>query len=298
MASYAQRLHRRLNELVELQDKLLEASAIKYDPDRVARMSRRAGVAIMTFSPDSFWQPLDDRGHRIQRDVLGRWKACLEQIRLLFADDAVKSRKELEKAAEKIIRWLEQSGRDFSVPKTIDGAGAVFRGHAEPLFKLLAPFQSEGGGLVVVPDTNVLLRSLDLHTWGDTLGTDEFTALLVPGVLAEMDAHKVNHKNPDVREKARKFSNRVKGWRNQGRLSDGIRVQGNVYVKVAAREPDFGKTLSWLDSDVVDDRILASLLAYQWANPSDDVRLLTGDTNMLTKADEAMIPTDDVPNPF
>jgi predicted ribonuclease YlaK len=118
-----------------------------------------------------------------------------------------------------------------------------------------------------------------------------------PGVLKELDEHKVTHRNEAVREEARKFTQRLKGWRNQGKLADGVKVKGEIYVRVEGREPQFGKTLSYLDKDVVVDRIIASLLEIQRRNPTRLVVLLTGDTNMLAKADTTSIPTADVPDP-
>jgi len=49
--------------------------------------------------------------------------------------------------------------------------------------------------------------------YASVLGTDAFTVAFVPG---ELDAQKVNHRNPDVREQAKKMSDRIKGWRTRG----------------------------------------------------------------------------------
>ncbi len=294
MLTYAQLLRRDLEEIVLLSDRLLDVSAIKHDPDKMRRLSRETGVAILAFVPDSTWEPLDDEGRRRQREVLDRWARWLEKVRLLFAGDAKAPQRHLEDTAGKVTKWLDRTEQDFSVPARLAEAPATFRRHVQPLVDLLAPFQADGP-LVVVPDTNVILRNQELPTWARTLGTDAFTALLVPGVLAELDDHKTNHRVPEVREKALAFSSRLKGWRNQGSLSTGVRVQGDVFVRVAAREPNFQQTLSWLDPQVVDDRILASVLEWQRANPTTAVQVLSGDSVMLTKADEAGIPTGDLP---
>ena len=90
---------------------------------------------------------------------------------------------------------------------------------------------------------------------------------------------------------------RIKGWRGQGRLADGVRVQGDVFVRVEAQEPNFERTLSWLDPDVEDDRIIASVLEVQRQCPGDSVVLLSGDSIMLAKTDLANIPTTDTPDP-
>jgi hypothetical protein len=295
MLTYAQILNRDLEEIVLLSNRLLEVSAIAYDPHKAERLSRSSGMTIISVFPDSNWEPLDDEGRRRQRDVLARWNRWMEKFRLLFAEDAEKPRKDLEEAAEKVTKWLDRSGLDFSIPKSLLDAQLVFRRHVQPLFDLLTPFLSDGS-LVVVPDTNVILSNQELPSWAEALGTDEFVVLLVPGVLNELDEHKTNHRVPEVREKARTFSNRIKGWRNQGSLSDGVRVQGKVYVRVAAREPDFQRTLSWLDPQVIDDRIIASIMEWQRSYPTSAVQMLSGDSIMLAKADEAGVPTGDVPD--
>ncbi len=136
-----------------------------------------------------------------------------------------------------------------------------------------------------------------MATYDAVLGTDRYTVVLCPGVLGELDAHKTNHRNEAVREKARKVSSRIKGWRKQGKLSDGVRVKGEVFVRVVGKEPDFTRTLSWLQPDIVDDRIIATVLEIQRRRPGDRVVVLTGDTLMLAKADAASIPTADTPAP-
>jgi predicted ribonuclease YlaK len=101
------------------------------------------------------------------------------------------------------------------------------------------------------------IRSPDITRYAPVIGAAQYIVLLVPGVLAEIDAHKVNHRVPAVRENARKVSDRIKGWRNQGSLAVGVRVQSDVWVSVEGR--DFTKTLSWLNADNNDDRIIGSI---------------------------------------
>ena len=50
-------------------------------------------------------------------------------------------------------------------------------------------------------------------------------------------------------------------------------------------------SLSWLDADNADDRIIASVLHIQASSPSAHVILVTGDINLQNKADAAMIET-------
>ena len=50
-------------------------------------------------------------------------------------------------------------------------------------------------------------------------------------------------------------------------------------------------TLSWLDENIRDDRIIASVLEVQSTQPNARVVLVTGDINLSNKADVAQIET-------
>jgi hypothetical protein len=294
MKSLSQVLIERLDRIASLLDELLAASTIDYEPDRKFRIP---GIVVMTLLPDSIWGPPDDRQRSLQRELLELWTPWLEQVTLLFSEDTERRREELRDAAAKIRLWIERNERDFSVPPTIRQASAVLREHLAPLYKALHELGSAPSRVMAVPDTNVLLRSQELAQWRAVLGVDAFVVVLVPGVLAELDAHKLNHRNEKVRERARKFSDRIKGWLNQGDVATGVRVEGDVRVRVEGREPNLARSLSWLDPNVADDRILASLLELQRRDPAARVVLLTGDSIMLAKAAAACVPTTDTPDP-
>jgi len=73
------------------------------------------------------------------------------------------------------------------------------------------------------------------------------------------------------------------------------RVDKTITVRASSREPDFKNTLSWLDKDNNDDRIVASVLAQQAEFPSAQVILVSGDINLPNKADVALIETAELP---
>jgi len=296
MKSYAERLLEGLDEITALMDELLDASTINFVPNRARRELARTGVAILCLA-DGQWGPSNTEQERLQRVLLERWNPWLEQVQLLLSEDTKRRQRKLKQSAAAIEDWMQRGKYWVSLPPTIPEAKQAFRREVSELAELFSGMNDGNRRVVVVPDTNVLLRCPDVTGYAEVLGTRAFTVLLVPGVLGELDSHKVNHKNQDVREKAQKFTNRVKGWRNQGSLSNGVRVQGDVYVQVEGREPDMTKTLQWLQVDVMDDRIIASVLEVQRRAPADCVVLLTGDTLMLAKADAASIPTADLPDP-
>jgi predicted ribonuclease YlaK len=148
-----------------------------------------------------------------------------------------------------------------------------------------------------VPDTNVLVRSPDPGRYQQILGTDDYTVVLVAPVLAELDALKTGRASPGVRDKARGVSNQIKEWRRRGPLHVGVTVEGKVVVRAEGREPNLQASLSWLDPTVADDRIIACTLELQRRHPTGRGVLLTGDVNLLAKADMTGIPTADTLDP-
>jgi hypothetical protein len=84
----------------------------------------------------------------------------------------------------------------------------------------------------VAPDTNALIFNPDLEKW-KLDGTPQFTMVLIPAVLSELDSLKVNHRVETVREKAEKVISRIKDYRRRaaaagGRLADGAVVVTGV----------------------------------------------------------------------
>jgi PIN domain len=296
MESIADRLSKQLETIVSAMDALLERSTIL---DNRARNQEwlRSGVFTLGMA-DYGWGPLDDHQRRSQRELLKLWTPWAEQFRLIFSNDTKETENAISEAEERAVAWIQRDDpRDHSVPSSTKEAKRLFRLKVEPFFELLRSLTQATGEIIAVPDTNVLIRSPDVTKYGAVLGTSKYTVLLVPGVLHELDGFKTNHRIEAVREKARSFGSRIKGWRRQGKLSEGVKVQGDIWVRVEGREPDLKRTLSWLDPDVEDDRIVASILETQRLKPHAKIVLLSGDSIMLAKADAANIPTEDTPDP-
>jgi len=83
---------------------------------------------------------------------------------------------------------------------------------------------------------------------------------------------------------------RLKGLRRQGNMHEGVKVNKVITVKMSAHEPDFKKTLSWLDPTNKDDCIIAATLEVQREEPSSIVVLVTNDINHQNKAEMANLP--------
>jgi hypothetical protein len=62
-----------------------------------------------------------------------------------------------------------------------------------------------------------------------------FELLFVPTVLSELDALRVDHRNPDVRQKAQDVIRQMKEYRRRGALSDGVTIVTNrIKLRAAA----------------------------------------------------------------
>lgn len=153
------------------------------------------------------------------------------------------------------------------------------------------------GAHVFVPDTNALYWNPALDSWRFA-DAEPFTLVLTPSVLADLDRHKIEHKNPEVRAKAERLIRGVKEYRRRGSLADGVTIaRGVSSVATIATEPRMGDSLYWLDAANDDDRIIASVLEVMRVRPRSAVVLVTRDINMQNKAGYGRIPFVEPPDP-
>ena len=130
----------------------------------------------------------------------------------------------------------------------------------------------------------------DVSQYCKFIGQEEFTVIIVPTVIQELDDLKIKSRDIDFKNKVKSVIRRLKGWRQQGSMLKGVTVNKKITIKMVATEPKFNKTLQWLDSSNNDDRIIASILELQSTNPSSKVVLVTADLNLQNKAELAKLP--------
>lgn len=151
-------------------------------------------------------------------------------------------------------------------------------------------YDPKEGTLILVPDTNALIFSPAFQDWSFD-GIGKFEILLMPSVLEELDRLKIEHRNPDVREKAKKVISQIKEYRRRGNLNEGVPVVGErVSLRARAIEPRVEEALPWLDPNSADDRILASVIETMRTHVRSAVILVTSDINLQNKAELARIP--------
>ena len=191
-----------------------------------------------------------------------------------------------------MLRWVaRERSYDPSIPETISHAKDLAHAHLA-IFEGLSDIAVHGGdtALRLVPDTNALLRNPAPEDLGAAVNATSYTVHLVPTVLAELDELKDRGRTQDVLDKAEKAVRRLKGLRDRGHLSAGVRVAGNIYLRAEHREVDPPSMLSWLNPTVPDDRIIAAALYIQSCHPAGTVVLITADINLQNKADVVGLP--------
>jgi hypothetical protein len=181
--SAAEHLIRQLAAFADQAQAFLEASTIQYRPED-------SDSIVIQLWHDYRWGPLDNPGQQLQRQLLETWGPLMERIRLLLGGDPSATQQRLDEVDAFVTRWLDRpTGEfDFTIPKTISEAKERFRAEVAPCFELLGSLGQSAGATTVVPDTNVLIRSPDVARYDRVLGVSAYTVVLIPPVLAELDA--------------------------------------------------------------------------------------------------------------
>lgn len=255
---------------------------------------RRDGPHIVYIGPQFDWEELTAAQTAKQLEIQRQYDQVVESLRLLLSGSSQDLTQRFSEVEKELREWVEFTSYWQVTDNSILNQSKA-RQCAEELAEFITILDESGTStILVVPDTNSLLAEADPTMYRSVSGAESFVFVLLPTVLGELDRLKVEHKNPDVREKAKKVITRIKGWRKQGALPNGVTVDKSIMVKSVHREPNMAQSLSWLDPMNNDDRILASVLAVQINHPSSKVLLVTGDINLQNKADAAFVLTAEI----
>lgn len=199
------------------------------------------------------------------------------------------SKRKIDETDKFVISWIEKQS-DWGIPTTITEAKERFENKIQFFYDTLSIYSSTAKKeIILVPDTNALIQEPDPKTYKQLTGTDDLVIVFLPTVLSELDELKMKSSNPDFQKKVKSVITRLKGYRRQGDIMDGVIVEKSIKLRMVASEPNFERTLSWLDRNNNDDRIVASALEIQRDNPSSAVCLLTSDINLQNKAEMARL---------
>ncbi len=236
-----------------------------------------------------FWYRLSHDQNRVLMRLKQSFESWVERFTLLTAKTGGQKSDDIRRAANSLPWWFREE--NSTLPPTNEQAKEQFREDIAIFYEVLQFIESsDSRDLVIVPDTNAIIAAPDPAQYAAVVGAPGFNFILVPTVLAELDKLKVVHRDNTFRSKVEGVINRIKGWRTQGSLLQGVTVNKTITVKMIAVEPNFEDTLRWLDATNQDDRIIASVLELQCDQPSAKVILVTSDINLQNKAEMANLP--------
>ena len=135
-------------------------------------------------------------------------------------------------------------------------------------------------------DTNVLL-----HDPNSLESFDDNNVLIPIEVLEEIDRFK--RESTERGQNARMVSRTLDGLRNQGRLSEGVKLANGGKLKIIFRNGNNGNGHVTINSQEVDGRIVALALDVQKSAPSVRTVLVTKDINLRIKADALGLAAED-----
>ncbi len=221
--------------------------------------------------------------------LLGQVRDFRTRFELLFPHPTPEVSKRHDDALDHLERWLGRGKSDHSIPANIPAAVASANASVDVLAAAKGLLPADEFATRLTVDTNVLLDDLDLAQFTAQLG-GRCMAHVLPVVLSELDDLKRSGRTESLRDAAKKADRRLKGLRDNGDVSVGAKVVGEVWAVFEHIEPRGGGLPSWLQLDVPDDRFIASTLLLQSRHPGSMLVAATGDLNLQTKLAAVRLP--------
>jgi rRNA maturation endonuclease Nob1 len=289
---YVERLRSELSSIKEDLDELLDHSSIRYVNPNTAD-----STMVFLGAADWGWASSDAAVAGMQMSLIGRYSAWFDRFQLLFPHPTPQIETRLQAVDDFVRRWVTRPDDwDHTIPRTIEEAKALAEREMRGFHDLLDVAAHVGTNTVVlVPDTNALIRNPDLASYWRVASVAAFRVHLLPPVLQELDELKDRGRTQELRSQAQAVVRRLKGLRDKGSLAAGVKLTRDITVQAEAREVDVTAVLNWLDPAVPDDRIVAAALRLQSDNPAGFVVLVTSDLNLQNKADAAGLPYVETP---
>ena len=253
------------------------------DPNR-----RGSGIAFIGYAQWG-WTPSDSALEAARMKLLGQLRDFRPRFELLFPHPTPTVAKRHGQALDLLEKWLVRSHGDKTVPRSVETAAEQLRAAVSVLRDARELLPDDPIPVRLVVDTNALIDRPDLAAYTPQLGP-RYEAHLLPVVLRELDDHKRAGRNAELREAAKKADRRLKGLRDNGDVTAGVRVAGEVTAVFEHIEPRSDGLPDWLDLTVPDDRFVASTLLLQSARPGSAVYVATSDLNLQTKLAAVRLP--------
>jgi rRNA maturation endonuclease Nob1 len=245
--------------------------------------------SVVFIAPKYYFDEPTDIEQTIQiklKKAYGQW---IETFRLFIENSPEASKRKIDQIDKFVTNWIEKKS-DWGIPNTIAEAKIKFDSEIKFFYDTLNIYSNAGDKkIIIVPDTNAIIQKPDPKSYKKLTSKENLTIIFLPTVLSELDELKIKSSNPDFQKKVKSVITRLKGYRQQGNIIEGVKVEKTITLKMVASEPNFNRTLSWLDSENNDDRIIASALELQRDNPSSSVCLVTSDINLQNKIEMARL---------
>ncbi|MGA5454414.1 PIN domain-containing protein [Streptomyces umbrinus] len=277
--TYKERLLTQLDAIESDYVAVLEASATEYVD------------SIVITAANWEWAPSGPELEMQRMDLLRRLRDWKPRFLLLFPHPTPETAEKLKDSLELLERWLlrEQTWQDYSIPQYIPQAVQLLRASVKQLHGLTDLLPTDPWPVRLTVDTNALIDNPDLAVYTGQIGP-HYMAHLLPVVLRELDDMKRAGRIDVLREAAKKADRRLKGLRNNGDVTLGVRVAGDVHAVFEYIEPKSDALPDWLDLDVPDDRFIASTLLLQSQHPGSAWYVATSDINLQTKLHAVALP--------
>jgi rRNA-processing protein FCF1 len=252
-----------------------------------------AGSGLVMITPTPFrWQPLPPEARRTQLRLRKAYARFCGLVAAVLAGEPSSTRERVLKLTERVLAAIDQDSA--TAFETADEAGAQALAALDSQFACVEqlPFD-ERLEPIIVPDTNALIYNPALETWRFE-EVPRFRLAITPTTLRELDILKTR---PAVRDKAERMIRQIREYRRRGQLFVGVPLRTGVSTIFAvATEPPM-TSLTWLDPENEDDRLVASIIDIARDNIRVPVVLITRDANLENKADVAGIPCLPPPDP-
>ncbi|MGW2706885.1 PIN domain-containing protein [Streptomyces sp. NPDC001340] len=271
---------------------LAQLEAIESDYIAVLEASETEYIdSGLVTAADWEWAPSGPELEMQRMDLLRRLRDWKPRFLLLFPHPTPETSEKLKDSLELLERWLvrERTWEDYSIPQHIPQAVRLLRASVQQLRGLTNLLPTDPWPVRLTVDTNALIDNPDLATYTDQIGP-RYMAHLLPVVLRELDDNKRAGRTDVLRDAAKKADRRLKGLRNNGDVTLGVRVAGDVHAVFEYIEPKSDALPDWLDLDVPDDRFIASTLLLQSRHPGSAWYVATSDINLQTKLHAVGVP--------
>lgn len=271
-SSYIERLIQQIDDIEPIIDEMLKNSSIYYHD-----MNDDAGGFRFVGWDKYFW---GDKDEITQIKAKSKYLKFYQNFELLLERAQPNTLRKIGDSNKNILNLIDQN----RAPSSIEVGKIGFINETKTFKEFLDLLKGNEKRTVIVPDTNSIIQFPEPINYRSISPTEKFDFVILPTVLSELDKHKMTHRSDDFRKKVSSVINRLKGYRKQGNVLEGVIVNKTITVKMVATEPNFNKTLGWLDSENNDDRIIANALELQISFPGDNLIFVTSDINLQNKA--------------